>query len=102
MSDIKRHIRAGFTDTFTRMFSILTIIFGLLLFFKVMDPVFEGSENFDLFLLLLGLHGVITNPYDAGSVRKLLCNISLLAAFILIIYSVVLLFKKFGMIGTMS
>lgn len=102
MSNIKRQLRPGFTDTFTRMFSILTIIFGLLLLFKVMPPVFEGSENFDLFLLLLGLHGVITNPYDAGSVRKLLCNLSGLAAGILIIYSIVLLFKKFGLIGTMS
>ncbi|MBI4827174.1 MAG: hypothetical protein HY807_12270 [Nitrospirae bacterium] len=102
MSNLKRQLRPGFTDTFTRMFSIITIIFGLLLLSKTMDPVFEGSENFDLFLLLLGLHGVITNPYDAGSVRKLLCNVSLLAAFMLIIYSVVLLFKKFGLIGTMS
>lgn len=102
MGDIKKIVRAGFTDTFTRMFSILTIIFGLLLFFKIMDPLFEGGESFDLYLLLLGLHGVITNPYEVGSVRKLLANISLLAALILIVYSGVLLFKKFGLIGTIS
>lgn len=101
MTDSIKQVKAGFTDTFSRMFSIVTIIFSLLFFFKLMDPMFEGSDSFDLYLLLLGVHGIISNPYKIGSLRKFLCNLSGLAAGILIIYSIILLFKKFGLIGAM-
>ncbi|MBI4844204.1 MAG: hypothetical protein HY809_07795 [Nitrospirae bacterium] len=97
---VKEFKRGAFKDTFTRLFSVITVIFSILFFTKVMEPPFKGAESLMPYLFFLGLHGVITNPYEAGSVRKALCHASLLAALILLIYACVLFFRKMGLIGS--
>ena len=99
MTEIAKHEQPGLTDTFTRLFSIITIVFGILFFTGIMDPPFEGAENLDIILLLLVLHGVITNPVSSGELRKLLCHISGATATALIIYSIVLFFVRLGLVS---
>jgi hypothetical protein len=98
MTDVQ-YIPPGFKDTFTRLFSVLTIIFSLLLFLGIMPPPFLGGEDLALYMFILGFHGVITNPKNVGTTRRLFCNISGAAATIFMIYSVVLFFKTLGLIG---
>jgi hypothetical protein len=100
MAEAVKYKPPGFTDTFTRLFSIITILFGILLFTGIMPPPFEGAENLDLYLLLLGLHGVITNPHGASSLRKLLCHLSAASATVFIIMLIVRIFINLGLVRT--
>ena len=100
MTDTEQYKPAGFTDTFTRIFSVITIIFSVLLFTGIMAAPFEGAGNLNIFLFSIGLHGVITNPYKVGSARKLLCNLSSACAIVLILIVIVRLFINAGLVRT--
>ncbi len=99
MSD-EQYKQPGFKDTFTRLFSILTLLIGLLIFSEIMGADLKGAKDMslDLYMMLLGLHGIVTNPKKVNSVRRLLCNISLLSALIFLIYFFVLFFRSLGLV----
>ena len=70
MAEIGKDVGLGFGQAFPRFFSVATVIGALILFSEGAEP------GISLFVLLMGLHGVITNTEKVGFIRKILAWMS--------------------------
>ena len=66
VQDVGQNVGLGFGQLYPRFFSVVTIIGGVMM-------LAEGIEaGMALFVLLMGIHGVITNTQKVGFIRKIL------------------------------
>jgi len=78
MSEMRTEVSQGLGGAFARLFSLVTIFIG----YKALATPGEMGVDADqsllmgVGLLLLGIHGVLTNPARTNLLRKLLCYLS--------------------------
>jgi hypothetical protein len=66
MAEVGKDVGLGLGQAFPRLFSVGTVVGAFIMFSGSAEP------GMSLFVLLMGLHGIVTNTQKVGFIRKIL------------------------------
>ena len=91
MAEVGKDVGLGLGQAFPRLFSVGTVVGAFIIFSEGTEP------GMSLFVLLMGIHGIITNTQKVGFIRKILAWTSGAAGAVFVINIVMQLLGMSGM-----